>query len=47
MFGGLTRSRAWLWVQALCKILADEVVRQVIKSLSGGMSIDVQVQVYK
>ena len=40
MFGGL-------WVRALCKILVGEVVRQVIKSLSRGTSIDVQVQVYK
>ena len=41
MFGGL-------WVRALCKILAGKlIVRQVIKSLSRGTSIDVQVQVYK
>ena len=40
MFGGLTRSRAWLQVWVLCKILAGEVVKQVIKSRSRGTSID-------
>ena len=38
MFGGL-------WVRALCKILAGEVVGQVIDSLS--TSADAQVQVFK